>query len=262
MTADDARVLLDPPDGPSDRPFEALDVLEERFGEVVEAEVLSAAADLLERDGTEWFPAAFEGDSERSPPDEGPETEDNEFDPVEPDDVLQALRSVDAHPEEKRAVAKALKAYEVWALEHDPDIGEALRDRDFATDLVLRRLAEARRTLLLGPRKGLADPAPDGERPGIGHNRPPPDEAEKRTEGWMSPLDEAALDQELVDMEAEVSKPEPRVATIGNGIRRLFDTVAEVRDVLRRRGGRQRWSGACRRAPRLGDHREPGWLPR
>ena len=161
VTADDARVLLDPPDGPSDRPFEALDVLEERFGEVVEAEVLSAAADLLERDGTEWFPAAFEGDSERSPPDEGPETEDNEFDPVEPDDVLQALRSVDAHPEEKRAVAKALKAYEVWALEHDPDIGEALRDRDFATDLVLRRLAEARRTLLLGPRK-----APGGPRAG------------------------------------------------------------------------------------------------
>jgi hypothetical protein len=217
-------------------PFEALDVLVERFGHAVDEEVLQKTADRLDRDSAEWIriPEAERRTSEAlfsGAPDE----EDGLGSPSVlqlAQEELDAAMQADASAAERARVEQMLRDYAEQANTNDPAIVLAIDDAEAAAALVLERiqavrsLHEQRASSLGGQGDGL---------PSRKHNNPPPDDDEiidaVQWEIW-----EMGLERELVAAENEARSAAPDVTVLRRVERFVLRVTASaalsvVRDV-------------------------------
>ncbi len=142
-------------------PVEALDVLSEKFGGVLDEEFLQTVADILDRESTEWI---------RVP--DGEESE-QDFEIVD-EPTLRAQEGIDEDEEEEESLdqlAARIITASMSAADRE-EIRQAEASLEKARQLTLERLAALDDALsALRPRNSL-----DTATPGIGHNGGPPSE--------------------------------------------------------------------------------------
>jgi hypothetical protein len=211
-------------------PVEAIDVLSEKFGSILDEEFLQKAADILDRESTEWIRVPdgeeLEQDFEiKNEPSLSDEDSDGLFSMVSYS--RRELRDVmpeDATPEEREQIERLLGELLARVVENDPAIESALGDESAARALVLERI---RLTREAGERLRKTRSDRNDGLPSRKHNNPPPDATEILAAAEQE-IFERGLEFDLQEMEDNLVADRPNTGRLKRSAKQLLRWAASA----------------------------------